>query len=180
MPKMQLSPNSAKLLPMRLQTTFSSTSYRSASRAAVPNIQNLRTDKQHLQSVYVVLKHLFNRPTLNSLAHLSCPLSSVGLWPNFEVWICNSLVTSTTTRLFTWTPQECTVQGVGGWVQPPPPPSAAECLEAPKAPKKIFGLNSWAPKAPETIFDRPKARKKIWPNLFGGGIPPRPPAVLRC
>ena len=31
--------------------------------------------------------------------------------------------------------------GGGGAVQPPLPPSGAEFLEAPKAPRKIFGLN---------------------------------------
>ena len=53
-----------------------------------------------------------------------------------------------------------------GGVQPPPPPRVgAEVLRAPKAPKKVFGLNWLAPKAPEKLFDCLKARKKIWPNL---------------
>ena len=64
-----------------------------------------------------------------------------------------------------------------GWVKPPPPQSGAESLEAPK---KIFGRNSLAPKAPEKIVDWPKAWKKIWPNHSkgrGGGVgaPPPPP-----
>ena len=33
----------------------------------------------------------------------------------------------------------------------------------------MFGLNQLAPKVPEKMFDRPKARKTIRPNLFGGG-----------
>ena len=66
--------------------------------------------------------------------------------------------------------------GVRGSSPPPPPPPSvgAEFLEALK---KIFGLNRLAPKAPEKIFDRPKARRKIWSNILsglggGGGIPP--------
>ena len=63
---------------------------------------------------------------------------------------------------------------------PPPPPSGgAEFLEAPK---KIFGLNQLAPKAPEKVLDRPKARRKIWPDILRGGVwvggmgpPPTPP-----
>ena len=84
--------------------------------------------------------------------------------------------------------------GVGGAA----PPSGAEVLEAPK---KNFGLNQLALKAPEEIFDRPKVRRKIWPNMLsGGGVagwvggwvqregggewvvwdPAPPPEVLRC
>ena len=76
---------------------------------------------------------------------------------------------------------------VGGWVQlPPPPPHPwAECLGTIK---KSFGLNQMAP---EKNFDRPRARKKIWPNVFkeggcrgvGGwcGTPPPPqPAPQWC
>ena len=57
----------------------------------------------------------------------------------------------------------------------------------PKAPKKIFGVNYLAPNPPEKASDRPKARKKIWPNLFGVGLggcvvwnppPPPPPSPL--
>ena len=51
----------------------------------------------------------------------------------------------------------------------PPPPlplSGAEFLEAPK---KIFGPNRLALKAPEKIFDRLKARRKIWSNILSGG-----------
>ena len=81
----------------------------------------------------------------------------------------------------------------------PSPTGGAKFLEAPKALKKIFGLNKWAPKASEKIFDQPKARTKIWPNLFRGGgewvggsrrgrggvrdpttPPPPPPVVLSC
>ena len=54
----------------------------------------------------------------------------------------------------------------GGGVHPP---SGAEFLEAPKAPKKIF--------------DWPKARSKIWPNHLkgGGGLePPPPPPTVVC
>ena len=53
-------------------------------------------------------------------------------------------------------------------VHPPPSPSGAEFLEAPKAPKKIF--------------DWPKARKKIWPNVLregGGGAPPSGAELLK-
>ena len=39
---------------------------------------------------------------------------------------------------------------------PPPPPGGAEVLEAPMAPEKTF--------------DRPKAQKKIWPNLLRGRV----------
>ena len=56
------------------------------------------------------------------------------------------------------TPPRAPFEGGGG-------PGDAEFLEAPRAPKKNF--------------DRPKARKKIWPNLLGGGgsvvCPPPPP-----
>ena len=54
---------------------------------------------------------------------------------------------------------------VGLWGGPPPPPAQAdpELLEASKAPKKFFGLNGLAPKAPEKIFDWPKTRRKICP-----------------
>ena len=41
----------------------------------------------------------------------------------------------------------------GGWVPPPPPPPAGA--------EFFFGLNQLAP---EKNFDRPKARRKIWPN----------------
>ena len=51
----------------------------------------------------------------------------------------------------------------------PLPPGGAELLEAPKAPKKVFGLNQLTPKAPEKTFDRPKARRKIGPNNLRGG-----------
>ena len=51
---------------------------------------------------------------------------------------------------------------------PSPRPSGAEVLEAPKAPKKNFGLNELAPNTPEKIFDQPKARGKFWPNVLGG------------
>ena len=54
----------------------------------------------------------------------------------------------------------------GGGGAPPPPRGGAEFLEAPN---KFFALNELAPKAPEKTFDRPKARRKIWPNLLGGG-----------
>ena len=49
----------------------------------------------------------------------------------------------------------------GGGAALPPPPRGAVFLEAPKA--------------PEQIFDWPKARRKFWPNhLGGGGVgPPR-------
>ena len=51
-------------------------------------------------------------------------------------------------------------KGLGGGPAPPSPPprSGAEFWEALKAPEKIF--------------DRPKARKKNWPNLLrrGGGL----------
>ena len=56
----------------------------------------------------------------------------------------------------------------------PPPQGGAEFFEAPKAPKTTFGLNELAPKAPEKIFDRPKARRNICPNLWGGGGNPHP------
>ena len=52
--------------------------------------------------------------------------------------------------------------------RPPPPPRGAEFVEAPKAPKKMYGLNELAPKAPDKFFDRPKVRNKIWPNLLRG------------
>ena len=68
-----------------------------------------------------------------------------------------------------------------GLFLPPPPPGGAEFVQAPK---KIFGLNNLAPKAAEKSFDRPEARRKIWPNIqvhggMGGwcGTPP-PPAVV--
>ena len=66
----------------------------------------------------------------------------------------------------------------------PPPPSGAEFQEAPKAPKKIVGLNELAPKAPEKNFDWPKIRKETGPNRLKGGsgsraggvgvVPPQP------
>ena len=67
-----------------------------------------------------------------------------------------------------------------GVAHPPPCPSGAELLEAPK---KILGLNYLAPKAPTKIFEWSKARKKIRPKLFlGGGAPPSlpPPVVPSC
>ena len=66
--------------------------------------------------------------------------------------------------------------GGGGSSPPPPPPSGgADFLEVLKAPKKFSGPNELVPKAPEKIFDRPKAWKKIWPNLLGGGGGGHPP-----
>ena len=48
----------------------------------------------------------------------------------------------------------------------PPSPGGAEFVEAPK---KIFGVNRLAPKAPENVFERPKARRKTLPNILGAG-----------
>ena len=74
--------------------------------------------------------------------------------------------------------------------QPPPPPSGAEFLGAPKTPKKIFGLNYLATKAPQKISDWRRARKKIWPTHVGGGggarwvgggeTPPTTPDPQQC
>ena len=68
-------------------------------------------------------------------------------------------------------------RGVGGGVDPPPTPSGAECLEVPN---KILDPNRLAPKAPEESFVRPKAHKKIWLNLLGGGGAPHPQVVPSC
>ena len=46
---------------------------------------------------------------------------------------------------------------------PPPARGGAELLEARKI---LFGLNYSAPRAPEMIFDWPKAWKRIWPESF--------------
>ena len=53
--------------------------------------------------------------------------------------------------------------GGGGWGGNPPPAGDPELLEAPKAPKKSFGLNCLASKTAEKIFDWPKTRRKICP-----------------
>ena len=72
----------------------------------------------------------------------------------------------------------------------PQPADGAEVLEALKAPKKNFGLNSLASKVPERTFDRTKAWRKMWPNILRGGSrggvggwrgtppPPPPPPVV--
>ena len=58
----------------------------------------------------------------------------------------------------------------GGGPAPSPPQSGAEFSEAPKAPKIFFGLNRSVPRAPEKIFDWPKAwRHGVGPTLKGGG-----------
>ena len=72
-------------------------------------------------------------------------------------------------RVLCWGRRAFSWGGGGGGLPPPPPPGGVEFLEAPKAPKNLFGLNQLAPKAPEKIFDRPKARRKIWPNYLRGG-----------
>ena len=73
---------------------------------------------------------------------------------------------------------------VGGWVglgvwggrpapKPPPPThpsSGAEFLEAPKARKKICGLNQLAPKGQEKYLDW-QVGKNIAPSLFRRGGP---------
>ena len=41
--------------------------------------------------------------------------------------------------------------------------------------EEILGLNELAPKGPEKIFDRPKARRKIRPFWGGGGVGPPTP-----
>ena len=59
----------------------------------------------------------------------------------------------------------------GGGSSPPRPPSSggAEFVEALKTSKTVVGRNQMALKAPETILDRPKARRKMRPNFLGGG-----------
>ena len=76
----------------------------------------------------------------------------------------------------------------------PPAPGGAEFLEAQK---KFSGPNRSAPKGASEIFDRLKARRKIWPNVLrgkegggwvglrwgggvGGGGGGLPPAVPSC
>ena len=69
-------------------------------------------------------------------------------------------------------PERVGVWGGGLPPPPPPPPSGgAELLEAPNgAEENIWSkLNQLVPKAPENIFDWPKARKKLLQNILGGG-----------
>ena len=58
------------------------------------------------------------------------------------------------------------LKGGGWWIQPPPPsPGGPEFLEVPK---KMFGLNQLAPKAPEKMFDWPG--RQFGPIFWGGGV----------
>ena len=86
------------------------------------------------------------------------------LWNGGIQWIPQKRFKGSPRAPFKW-------REVGGSSPPPPPPGGAEFSGAPK---KIVNLNLLAPKAPENFCDRPKARKKTWPNLLrvggGGGL----------
>ena len=80
-----------------------------------------------------------------------------------------------------------------------PPPKWCRVFRGAKGTEEIFGLNELA-KASEKSFDRPKARKKVWPTIlkagevvvgwvqggwlgvcvWGPSTPPLPPAVPSC
>ena len=76
------------------------------------------------------------------------------------------------------------LKGWWGGVQPPPPPrpSSSGGADFSEAPKGIFGLKTIGVEGAEKFVDRPKARRKIWPNILKGGgyrgcvcDPPPPP-----
>ena len=62
-----------------------------------------------------------------------------------DIWCCGA-------RRFSGISCISSIRTVIGIMPPPPPPGGAEVLEAPKAPKKIFGLKQLLPKAPEKNF----------------------------